>query len=1250
MDLKKTFKNIFTVQIAAVIFICALVTDWGYYEFYNSNDFMLLQTQNNIKDISYRMQNYLPTIRNIIQSKSNRFSTIDDLKLEYNLFIAEEKEGESEIKNMVYWSKTPHPDFETYFEDIFTEKCIETEAGIYFLKQMRFSTIQTSYTIIFSSLIFRYADAKLKFDSEKLENESTNYPLITNINYLVKIDKTLEIPIYNDYGLYLFSLIREHDKFSLGNSYLSLIAYLVSFIFVGINIFIRIFYEQRSNQVNPWLAFGLLAIIKILLIDFNLLRQILDGRIPGSFNTKVFTLLDGIGNEVAAVFCIYGSIIILQKSIWRIIKDVFYQQKIWKCYLCILILIFIIHYVLIRNIEFIKYLCFDLNINIDINYNISFGELEIVSIITLVLSFVNLFYFINLLANTIIHALHYQGIPILIYKTLPQKIKLIFSYGYRRYLFLFVLGLITIPLLFYNEQYMASYVPILFLLSTLSFLIFFKLSGRSHKISYRVVFSSSVIGIISSFFIAYTLYLFSREHTREEVRQIGLGLANDIYLDTHYELADIEQALKTDSTIMTYLDQKNYQSLENYVLDKILPAFRDEYNISFYIFNEDELYIDSDQNDIYDSLPSYLYRQEYQTPSKNIYFVKGQYGHTYWLKADMEERDITLSLKSKYTYINPFVDNSTVGKYVTIKKRNILHYDYAIFYDGHLIKSTETYPYQYEFGKNKFGKAKSDTRIRKLGYIHTVSKHGDNNFVVVTHVNYDLFMIFQQTSFLMVIFIIYLLLFMIVDFWSFKRLTYNIFSVRIYYLIALLYIIPSTIINLVKVTTSNQKHKADILASNLENTVSLIDQVYNDYNNFHKKRLAYPAFLTKIKDLENKNKLNLSFYDAKGNLLYSDIPYMANHLEGQVYSDLFEHNKDYHSREFYASGVLFHNLYVTLKSNLFSEPLGVMVVSSFGLYHNYQAEQKASLATFFVSFAFIYIIALLTANLVVQLLHSPLRLISQKLLSTSLDEGAKITSYKGKDEIGLIIESYNKMLETLKRNKNLLRRNEQQIGWRKVAQDVAHEIKNPLTPIKLNLQNIKRILGKPNFFERINYVKTNINDILLQIELITNVIDSFRNFARMPLPKQESVDINKILKQAVNLYSNNETYIIDSQLPKEPYFCASDKDLLLRIFSNLILNAIESVDKMYKPKIKIKLELTKLGTLLISIRDNGEGISEDIEERIFMPNFTTKKTGSGIGLAIAKQGIEHAGGKIWFEANDPKGSIFYIQLPVLEKS
>ena len=275
----------------------------------------------------------------------------------------------------------------------------------------------------------------------------------------------------------------------------------------------------------------------------------------------------------------------------------------------------------------------------------------------------------------------------------------------------------------------------------------------------------------------------------------------------------------------------------------------------------------------------------------------------------------------------------------------------------------------------------------------------------------------------------------------------------------------------------------------------------------------------------------------------------------------------------------------------------------------------------------------------------PLRLIQESFRKVELGAMNQPIDYKGDDEIGALVKDYNEKLAELELKAMQLARSERETAWREMAKQVAHEIKNPLTPMRLSLQHFERSFSPedPNAEQKIQKIATSLVE---QIDALTKIANEFSNFAKMPKANEEELDLVPLLQHMSDLYSSNDVTVEFSNSITSNAFIFADKDLLVRVFNNLLKNAIQACEDQSHILITIVLQEQE-EHLHIIIKDNGTGIPETIQNKIFVPNFTTKSTGTGLGLAMVKQIISNHNGEIWFDTIEGEGTAFHIQLPKL---
>jgi nitrogen fixation/metabolism regulation signal transduction histidine kinase len=275
---------------------------------------------------------------------------------------------------------------------------------------------------------------------------------------------------------------------------------------------------------------------------------------------------------------------------------------------------------------------------------------------------------------------------------------------------------------------------------------------------------------------------------------------------------------------------------------------------------------------------------------------------------------------------------------------------------------------------------------------------------------------------------------------------------------------------------------------------------------------------------------------------------------------------------------------------------------------------------------------------------SPLRALQESFSKVQLGKYNKPIYYSAKDEIGALVDDYNHKLEELAFKTQKLAQSERESAWREMAKQVAHEIKNPLTPMKLSLQQLQRVYNPENPIskEQLNKISASLIE---QIDALAKIANEFSNFAKLPKANEQQLDLVAFLESVILVFRQEEKVRISFECEVKEAFIMGDKDLLLRVFNNLITNAIQAIPSDKNGEIHISiLPIEELNIFQIAVRDNGIGIAKEAQASIFVPYFTTKTTGTGLGLAMTKQIIEQHRGKIWFETTQNEGTRFYVEL------
>ncbi|GAB2762997.1 sensor histidine kinase [Salinimicrobium soli] len=292
-------------------------------------------------------------------------------------------------------------------------------------------------------------------------------------------------------------------------------------------------------------------------------------------------------------------------------------------------------------------------------------------------------------------------------------------------------------------------------------------------------------------------------------------------------------------------------------------------------------------------------------------------------------------------------------------------------------------------------------------------------------------------------------------------------------------------------------------------------------------------------------------------------------------------------------------------------------------------------------YLFMLLLAIVLAYFLSKYITRSLKTISEKINQTRLDKrNQKIEIGNVSEEIFTLVSAYNSMIDELEESAVKLATSEREQAWREMAKQVAHEIKNPLTPMRLSVQNFQRKFD-PDDPEMPKKVDEFSNTLINQIDTMSSIASAFSNFAKMPAQQNETLNVPKIVKLALDIF--NEEYILFSA-EKEEILAKFDRTQLIRVVTNLVKNAIQAVDDVENPAILVAVTEEE-GRACLTVSDNGTGISEENKPKVFEPKFTTKSSGMGLGLAMVKNIVESCNGNIDFTSKLNKGTIFKVHFP-----
>ena len=418
-------------------------------------------------------------------------------------------------------------------------------------------------------------------------------------------------------------------------------------------------------------------------------------------------------------------------------------------------------------------------------------------------------------------------------------------------------------------------------------------------------------------------------------------------------------------------------------------------------------------------------------------------------------------------------------------------------------------------------------------------------------------------------------------------------------------------------------------------------------------KIDFQALATSASNIHN---MDVNIYDQNGGLVASSAPQMAENgivaavMNPGAYFPLRDQQETLKIIDEKLGSLTYQAAYIPIQLAT-NQRLGYLGLPYYSRNRDLSNDVFDFMGTLLNAYVFLFLFAGIIAIVVANSITKPLVEIGDKLRGIRLGKNEPL-SWDSKDELGELIKQYNQMIFTLEEHTEKLRVTEREGAWREMAKQIAHEIKNPLTPMKLNIQYLIRAYqsNPENIAPMLKRVSQTLID---QIDGLSRIASEFSNFAKMPKAKNHVFNLNELLHSIYDLFrkNQNDQLLIELNLPSQQIEVFADKDHLMRVFNNLVKNAIQAIPEERFGKISISLHtIPEKGTVIAEVKDNGIGISMSMQEKVFYPNFTTKNSGMGLGLAISKNIIDAANGRIYFNTMVNQGTSFFVELPVDQKS
>lgn len=787
---------------------------------------------------------------------------------------------------------------------------------------------------------------------------------------------------------------------------------------------------------------------------------------------------------------------------------------------------------------------------------------------------------------------------------------------------------------------------------------------RFFGISYNILSRWGILlfALICAFYFTCTSSTLGFRKEVDRVTVWANRLAVDRNLALEIQLRSVEESIANDQLLSALSMLENTAGmLQNRISDNYLSRIRQDNSITVHVYKEDDKTGTENFNTITRS----------GTPisegSRFFFLTDGNGRSTYagtfffWNKEHGLVRMLLMVEPNSNREDRGYY--SILGRFSKPGEINIpSFYSYAKYIDDRLVSYKGNFPYPtVSFVSGNSRLASEDSHVLRMkDNVHFVNMVSENEVIVISRKQRSATAYFTSFSYLFLM--IYAILFLFVRQENKKQIfKKNFFRKRINTILftsSLLILASMAVISVLFVYKRNEANMYDLMSTKINTIQALMETRVRQASSW--QDLLHPDIISSLENIGNTTKSDITLYTPEGKVFHSTNPevFEKQILGSRINEDAYKNIRYMHQRFFIHREKITDYRYWMLYAPVFNDNrqmIGIISTPYTDRNYDFRREAFSHAALLINLFLLLLIASLLLSTRELNRIFSPLVEMGKKMDKTDIHNPEYII-YKREDEISTIVDAYNRMQEDLAASTKMLASAERDKAWSEMARQVAHEIKNPLTPIKLEIQRLIRLKqkGNPAWEEKFDKVA----DVVLEhIDILTDTANEFSTFAKLYSEEPVLINLDKILKEQLLIFDNKENVKI-SYIGLEDAYVMAPKPQLIRVFVNLITNAIQAVEIHQKELMENEGELisgkifiglrnsTKDGYYDIVFDDNGAGVKEENLDKLFTPNFTTKTGGTGLGLAISRNIITKCEGEISYRKSYALGGAsFTVTLP-----
>ncbi|MEO6610528.1 MAG: ATP-binding protein [Chitinophagaceae bacterium] len=1019
-------------------------------------------------------------------------------------------------------------------------------------------------------------------------------------------------------------------------------------------LFIHLMAESAARRWGTWRAIGLLTVV---LLGLRLLTYYY----PSILNLRQFELFSPLIYGSNAIQRSLGDLLInsvlfcwVVLYAWSKLRyvekpaEVFSARVRWIAgvlALCLLIFSTFILATVIRS------LVADSKISFDVTNFFSLNRFTVVGFFVLACLSLSYYYFSQLLFRLIFPL--FAGRNFLIY----------FAIGFTGLIYLTARS---------GHQEVLFYLPVLLWLMAYTWLV-----NRKGVIFNKI--KINIAGILSWIFIfsvSITVIMFSQNRKAEwEKRKLIAEKLSDQTDPSSERLMSIAIRYLDNEFLAEnfyrFTMEEEGQQLKDSILTDSYSGYLNKYDTRLYVYDQNNKQLFNEDPTSYEALGTIISVQSRTTNTEGLYYFETTFDKfNYITRREVTDTGgrklgsffIVSNLKN---YSRDALFPELFRQFKETDPENSPIYSNAVYDSLRLISPPGNYPFPIWLTKSEIPREEFDQRING-DYDEMWYRAGSQKVVVVarkkeTMIETITLFSYIFCSFLFLVAFVQLISFILKSGYNWRGLRklfqLNIRS-QVHTTIIFISIFSFLVIGAATISffiSRNKDSNSEKLSRTMKIMVNEMEKKMSEHNTFDDVVKIYDSVSNSglqklVDDVSDIHGVDVNVYDLKGDLQVSSEAnvYTKGVLSKKMDPTAFYHldrlRQVQHKQEEKIGNFSYLSIYSPVRDDKGKVYAYINIP-----YFTSKPELRQEISNFLVTIinlnAFIFLIAGLIALFITNRITNSFSIISDKMKEVNLGKHNDEIVWNRNDEIGDLVIEYNKMVAKLGESAVALAKSEREGAWREMARQVAHEIKNPLTPMKLSIQYLQKAINnnQPNVKELSSNVA---NTLVEQIDHLSKIAADFSQFANIGNTNVTILDLHDVISSLKELYKSNEQVLFEWRPVNHKVMIQADKTQMNRLFTNLFANAVEAYQGNGQCRIEVD-ETRSDDTIRISIKDNGEGIAPETQERIFIPNFTTKSSGTGLGLAMCMGIVEQAHGKIWFDTEQGEGTTFYVELPVI---